>query len=368
MSRLHALASVVALAVLSIPSASLAADPLKKELELIAFFAAATEPNPARPEPASPAAIPDSWAPPPAEDTPEARFALVWGNAELRRSPDDPSPLRAYDYPDEERERYPDAVFAVRVIGETDDGLLEIRLGGNSLWGSHCVGSAMMEHWMAVRGWIEPSDRVEVLAEEDWVEFPDGTGVLLMPGTPLIGDQGWLNGQLVPLSAGARRAFEYPGDARRLEQGFGSGRIPWTTTGAVGGEPFAVRQPVIDRNDALGLSSFEATETGTLARYTRRCGEVRFLTDAAVTEDTRTGILGALMGNDDSLVLAAGTPLFWIDGQPAGQVGTYGVTLESWQFFGEQMRCVDVRVSGVLRDRKAPTVPICVRPEDVESP
>ena len=188
--------------------------PGPEKRRLIAFFAAATEmdervqawkqtprlfsledpePRPPRPEPAPPAPIPEGWAPPPNEDTPDASFALVWGNATLRRSPDDPEPVRMYDFPDEERESYPDAIYAVRVLGENDDGLLEVRLGGNTDWNSHCVGTSLLEHWVAVRGWIEPDDRVRVVAEDEWVDFPDGTGVRLMAGTPIVGDQGWLN-------------------------------------------------------------------------------------------------------------------------------------------------------------------------------
>lgn len=319
-----------------------------------------------RPVPQAPRELDPGWEPPPAEPREGAHYSLVWGNTELHRTPDDPEPIRMYDYAEDLRSPYPDAVYLVEVLGEDADGLLEVRIGGDMGWDRHCTGNGIGIHWTALRVWIEPADRVEILAAELSVEHADGTGLRLMPGTPLMGDQAWLNGQLVPLPDGAERALSYTADAPRLEQVFGSSRIPWATEGRLGGAPFAVRQPAIDHGDDLGVSSWEPTEGGALVRYTRRCGEVRFLMEGAQPDESpaQAGILGALMGDTETVRLPPGTRLYWADGRPAGQVSTRGVTLEAWQLYGEQMRCVNVPLATTQGDLRQPSVPVCFLPGD----
>ncbi len=307
------------------------------------------------------------WVPPPAQPREGAHYSLVWGNAQLLRAPGDAETIRVYDYADELRALYPDAVYVVEVLGESSGGLLEVRVGGDMGWDRHCTGNGLLSQWAAVRVWLDPSDRVELLAAEVAVDHPDGTGLRLMPGTPLIGDQAWLNGQLVPLPDGAERAHSYAADAPRLEQVFGDGRIPWDTTGTLGGEPFSLRQPAIDHSDDVGMSTWEPTETGALVRYARRCGEVRFLMEGAQPDESsgQAGILGALMGDRETVRVPEGTHLYWSDGRPAGQVSTWGATLETWQLYGEEMRCVSVPLATTQDDLRQPSVPVCFRPEDL---
>ena len=307
------------------------------------------------------------WVPPPAQPVEGAHYSLVWGNAQLLRAPGDAEAIRVYDYADELRPLYPDSVYVVEVLGESAGGLLEVRIGGDMGWDRHCTGNGLLAHWSAVRVWIDPSDRVEVLAAEVSVDHADGTGLRLMPGTPLIGDQAWLNGQLVPLPDGAERATSYAADAPRLEQVFGEGRIPWDTVGTLGGAPFAVRQPAIDRNDDVSMSSWEPTENGALVRYARRCGEVRFLMEGAqpVESPGRAGIIGGVLGGSQTVRVPEGTRLYWADGRPAGQVSTWGATLETRQLYGEQMRCISVPLATTQGDLLQPSVPVCFRPEDL---
>lgn len=321
-----------------------------------------------RPTPQAPKEPESGWEPPPAQPREGAHYSLVWGNTELRRSPDDPEPIPTYDYVDDLRALYLDAVFAVEVLGESADGLLEVRVGGDMGWEQQCAGNGLMVHWSAVRVWIDPADRVEVLAAELSVDHADGTGLRLMPGIPLIGDQAWLNGQLVPVPESAERALSFTAEGQRLEQVFGSGRIPWTTEGTLGGEPFAVRQPAIDHSDDLGVSSWEPTDGGALVRYTRRCGEVRFLLDGTQPDESQAGmygVIGGLMGDAETVSVPAGARLYWIDGRPAGQVSTRGTTLETWQLYGEQMRCTTVPVATTQGDLLQPSVSLCFRPEDL---
>jgi hypothetical protein len=318
-----------------------------------------------RAAPSPPVAPAEGWTPPPAMGGDDARFALVWGNAELRRFPDDPQPLRAYEYPDAERREHPGAVYLIEVLDGGGDGLVEARLGGGVTWERHCVGSNLLERWTAVRVWVEPGDLVEVLAEELAVDHEDGTGIRLMAGTPLIGDRAWVDGQLIPVPDGAVRAQHYPADTQRLQPSYSSNGLVWGTGGTVGGQPFALRQPAYDHNHETYLSSSRPVDGGVLVTLTRRCGEIRFLTGSLPPEDTAAGIFGLLGGamGEDRVTLAAGTRLHWLDGRPAGQVAEERV-LEGGLLYGEEMRCVDVELA-TTHDALAPRpVPLCVRPED----
>ena len=318
-----------------------------------------------RPLPSPPVAPAEGWTPPPTTGAADARFALVWGNAELRRFPDDPEPMRVHDYADAERLDHPDALYLIEVLGGGEDSLVEARLGGDVTWERHCVGSNLLERWTAVRVWIESGDLVEVLAEELAVEHEDGTGIRLMVGTPLLGDSAWVYGQLVQIPADAVRGIDYPADALRLEPWFSSDPVRWGEQGSVGGQPFVVRQPAYDHNDGTFLSASKPVDGGSLVTLTRRCGEIRFLTEGLAAAEQSAGIFGihGRAMDEDRVTLAVGTRLHWLDGRPAGQVAEER-TLERGLLYGEEMRCVAVELATTHDELPTQKVPICVRPED----
>ena len=318
-------------------------------------------------EPVAAVVSDEDWAPPPAEADADTQFVLLWGNADLYRSPDDPAPLRAYDYADADRLQHPDALYVAPILNEGDGGRLEVRLGGQLEWDRHCVGSNLMPYWTAVRVWIDRDDQVEVLAKEVVVEHEDGTGVRLMPGTPLVGDQAWLHGQLVPVPADAIRAASYPGDSPRLEAKIGGHTLPWNTEGHIGGQLFSVRQPDYQYGDAWFISNSTPTDGGSLVALNERCGQVRFLLEG--TEPTPYSAFAGMFGNTvedgDQVQFPAGTRLYWIDGTPAG-VMVQARNFAPSQVYGEQMRCVDQEIVSTLRTLPATTVPLCARPGDVQ--
>jgi len=293
----------------------------------------------------------------------------LWGNAELYRTPDDPAPLRAYDYPDADRLLHANALYAAPVLGEGDGGRIEVRLGGNLEWSRHCVGSNLLPYWTAVRVWIDPEDLVEVLDEEVVVDHEDGTGVRLMPGTPLVGDRAWLDGQLVPVPAGAIRSKTYPGDAPRLDPMEMAHSIPWDSPGTLGGEPYAVRRPDYQYGDELWISWASPTDGGHVVALRDGCGEIRFLMDGDKPTEP-SGLWGIMGGTEDTrsqVVFPAGTTLYWIDGTPAG-VTTQDHGYEPAQVYGDAMRCVDHEIINTMRALPPLTVPLCVRPDDVVTP
>jgi len=306
------------------------------------------------------------WTPPPTRATATDRFALVWGNAALYRTPDDPLPLHAYIYGDEKRPQQPDAVYVVQVIGDVDtDDLVEVRLGGEMEWDRHCVGSNLMPSWAAIRVHVEPDDFVPVLAEEVGVEHDDGTGVQLMPGTPRVGDRAWLDGQLVPFPPDATWATTYNGDVARMEDGSVSGYYPWDIAGTIGGDPFSVRQPGNQYGDEFYVHGWASDDDGGLITHRHRCGEVRFRVDGEVAPGDMAGIFGLLgsAAEGEWLRIPAGTRMHWVDGTVAG-VTSRDHSVEAEQVWGEAMRCIEAPTVNALRGMSATYVPLCARPED----
>jgi len=336
------------------------------ETPLVAAGGTATQ----HPVPAAAAEVPAAWTPPPTGAPATARFALVWGNAALYRTPDDPMPMLPYIYGDEVRLQHPDALYVVQVLGDSDaSGMVEVRLGGEVEWERHCVGSNPMPPWAALRAWVLPDDLVPVLAEAVSVEHDDGTGVQLMPGTPWVGDQAWLDGQLVPIPPGATWATTYPGDAAKLKDTPVGFQFPWAVAGTLGSEPFAARQPGYQYGDHLWVSGWAPDDDGGLITHRDGCGEVRFRVGPEVAPIELSGLLGlgGKGAEGDWLTLPAGTRLHWIDGTVAG-VTSRDHSVEADRIWGEAMLCVDVPLVPSLRGMTATEVPLCARPEDWAGP
>jgi hypothetical protein len=293
------------------------------------------------------------------------RFALVWGNAELYRSPEDPAPMRAYDYDDGSRLEIPDAMHMVQVIGDVDaGGLVEVSLGGDVVWERHCVGNNLMPHWATIRAWVDVADLVPVLAEEVGVEHEDGTGVRLMPGTPRVGDQAWFEGQLVPIPNGAAWTTTYSGDVARLAGAPATAHFSWDISGTIGGEPFHVRQPGFQYGEWFYVDDWAAGDDGGLITQRDGCGEVRFRLDRDVVPDETAGALGVfgMQAEGEWVTIPAGTPVYWSDGTDAGVV-SLDHRVEAAGVSGESMRCVEEPIVPALRGMTANTVSLCAPAE-----
>jgi hypothetical protein len=338
------------------------------------FFPGANRPDPPPPVVVREAqALPQGWQPPATEAGEEARFALVWGNAELLRHPGDPDPVRLYDYPDHKRAWYPDAIYLVHLLDQTADGLVEVRIGGPVTWERHCVGSNVLSWWTAVRAWVAPDDVVEVLAAEVGWEHEDGTALHLLPGTPLLEDGAWLQGQLVPIPENAVRAASYAANAPRNERTRSGEHLPWTQPAILGGQPLALRQPAFDHNDHLTISSWTATDPGALVTLTSACGEVRFFTpgstpaEADDTEGVMGGVMGGMMGDVETAHIPAGTTLYWPDGIPAGEA-VQPSTVRRFRFRDGPMSCLELPLVQTLGNFNDPRTTLCVRPADLPAP
>ncbi len=333
------------------------------------FFPGANRPDPPPPVVIQEAqALPQGWQPPLTDTRGDARHALVWGNAELLRFPEDPAPVRLYGYPDDKRAWYPDAIYLVHLLGETADGLLEVRLGGPVTWERHCVGNDVLPWWTAVRAWVSPDDVVEVLANEVAREHEDGTALRLQPGTPLMRDEAWLHGQLVPIPDDVVRTTSYPADAPRLERVRSGDHVPWAQSAVLGGQPLPLRQPAFDHNDHLYISSWTAMDHGALVTLTSECGELRFSTPGSrptADDDTVGGVIGGMMGDVELLRIPAGTLLYWPDGSPAGEA-VQPYTVRRTSLLEGPMQCLDLPLVQTLDDLTDPRTTLCVRPEDLE--
>ncbi len=317
-------------------------------------------PPPERPEPAAPQAAPAGWMAPAGEAEQLARFAIIHGIGGLQRASGEPivSVGEAYS-------AGVDQLYVVELLGRRD-GLAELRLGGVVDWDSHCVPHQTLSRFVAVRAWIPESDLLPVVGEDLVVDHDDGTGLLFLPGTPVIDGRLWLHGQLFPLPASAYTVHDYGSNATRHQRVYGDVRIPWGTTGTIGGEPFALRQPSYDHNEDFAVSSVAPRGDQSLFDVSLKCGGYRFLGETPPPGDPLAGIFGALGGGARgaaAITVPAGTRLYWADGQPAGQT-VEDQTIDRSELFGSAMRCVERRLGSAEEHRVA----LCFDPADLESP
>lgn len=315
---------------------------------------------PPRPEPVAPRASSPGWTPPAGQPSAASRFAVIRGVGGLLRAPGDPVLLADPGDP-----ASADQLYVVELLGRSD-GLAELRLGGEVAWDQHCVPHQTLERWVTVRAWLPEDQLLEVVAAEVVEDHADGTGLRLLPGVPVVEGHAWLAGQLVPLPDGARTATDYGAGEPRLEIVHSSEQIPWTTTGQIGSEPFELRQPAYDHNDAMVVSSAVSRGGTSLIVLTERCGELRFTAPLTQPLVQATGVLGGLMGGmgpTDWTTLRPGTKVYWINGQPAGQVLTEFTVLSS-ELRGAAMRCLEPK----LGSAEGWKVPLCFDPADLETP
>ena len=325
----------------------------------IAAMAPATA-APPLPEPAAPQLPAPGWNSPVGRSGSDAQFAVIRGIGGLLRAPGEPLVLVDTAYAPSE-----DLLYVVELLGR-GDGLAEIRLGGAVDWDTHCVPHQTLAPWVAVRAWIPEEELVELLAEELVRDHADGTGLRLLPGTPVLDGRAWLDGQRVPVPDGARTATDYRTGELRLERVYGPVQLPWTTTGHIGGEPFTLRQPDFDHNDALTVSASSPRGEHSLITLTERCGELRFMAPLPEPNGEFAGIFGALRGSGDDapwVTLRPGTRVYWLDGRPAGQVVEEHAVLAS-ELYGTPMRCLEPKL-GSAEDQR---VPLCFDPADLETP
>jgi hypothetical protein len=328
----------------------------------VALVAMPRAPVPApRAEPASPEPVPTGWSAPAGRPAQPGRFAIVQGLDALLVEPGG-QPILSVGEP---YAAGVDQLYVVELL-DRQGGFAEVRLGGEVDWDEHCVPHQTLGRWIAVRAWVPEAALVPVVSEDVLVEHADGTGLRLLPGTPVLDEGAWLDGQLVPLPAGGRTALEYGGEAPRLQREHGAQRLPWSTAGSLGGEPFTLRQPAYDHNDALTVTSVIPHGEGSLVTLSERCGELRLLAPAAEPAAELSGVLGGISGwgaDTEWVTLRVGALVYWEDGRPAGRVVRDHIVAEA-ELYGTSMRCVETKL-GSAEDLK---IPLCFDPADLESP
>lgn len=333
---------------------------LNQALEAATGAMPSAQAPPPRPEPGNPQQPAVGWNPPSGRAGEDARFAVIRGIAGLLRESGEPVATADPAHPPGE-----DQLYVVELMGR-QDGLAEVRLGGAVDWEKHCVPHQTLARWVAIRAWIPEEALLPVVAEDLVVEHTDGTGLRLLPGAPVLDGQAWLDGQLISLPEGAHTTGDYGADETRLQRVYGADRIPWATTGSMGGEPFALRQAAYDYNDMLTISSATPRGDASLITLTARCGELRFLAPAPEPSAQLGGVLGLLGGAAGDAVrvtLRPGTPVYWVDGQAAGQVVEEHSMLAS-ELYGTSMRCLEAKVGSA----EARHVPLCFDPADLGEP
>lgn len=254
-------------------------------------------------------------------------FVLLWFDTAFHRAPDDPAPMRAYDFGDTPRQRRPGHFFVMQVL-ETDgpwvkvvDPVKWLREDGTSL---HCMGSgAFWVQHFAIELWVNQADLVPVLTQRFNKGFEDGTFVDLRPGTPVIDGRPWAMGYQFPIDVPKASIGDHYHPANqtspRADGGFkmlnahpkrfalGGAAVPWS-------------QEITDYAKApflrLNPDHSRAYETG-------GCGHFELSFEGEVVPGPNGGLLGGIGGASKTvpgIEIPKGTALFWPGGGRAGSV------------------------------------------------
>lgn len=106
---------------------------------------------------------------------------LVWDDAKLLVDPTDPASAIQVAMLRAPRARSVDAVFEMRVV-RTRGALVEV----TPVLGDGCMGAALVTSVDAPHLFVSRADLAPVLATAFVAHFPDGSGIELEPGTPVV--------------------------------------------------------------------------------------------------------------------------------------------------------------------------------------
>ena len=343
------------------------------------------------PKGAAPAAAPESPATPqpeaasvdsapPATAGGEGSFALVWYDALLHRSLDDEAPLQAYDFGDLPRERRPGQVFTVRRLESRGEW---VKVGGVDRWHDdewrsiHCIGSDIFDtHEVNVAVWVHERDLAPVLTAPFELRHEDGTYVSLTPGVPLIGGKPWLDGYSFPFSVPAESiglAYEpAPFQETSLPPSSNFAAKPASVQVSLGGDRVPWSQPVWSYAEEPIVRLTEAID-GKRHLVAERCGSFELAVEGSgeFTPLPIGGVLGGMAGAGEPRpggMVAAGTPLLWPDGTPAGHT-VAELRRHTLAPGSEPMTCIEVGVGRELKTERfrGEMAQICVETSRVEA-
>ena len=337
---------------------------------------AAAPVDPAAPQPE--AALVDAL--PPATAAGEGGFALVWYDALLHRSPDDGAPLQAYDFGDVPRERRPGQVFTVTRLESRGEW---VKVGGVDGWLDdqwrpiHCIGSDIFDmQGVDVAVWVHERDLAPVLTAPFELRHADGTYVSLTPGVPLIGGRPWLNGYSFPFSVPAESiglAYEpTPVEEASLTPNTSYQAKPASIRVSLGGDSVPWSQPVWSYAEEPIVRLTEEID-GKRHLVEERCGSFELAVEGAghFTPLPVGGVLGGMVSAGEPRpggLVAAGTPLLWPDGTPAG-LTVAELRRPELAPGSEPMTCIEVGVGRKLKTERfrGEMAQICVETSRIEA-
>jgi hypothetical protein len=252
-------------------------------------------------------------------DVPEG-FVVLGAYAPLHVRPSADAPSFAFE-PD-----VPDGYAAFAVVGNQGDWI-QIRNLDAEEAAKHCVGGWNALEDFALDFWVRTSDVQRVTVRSVVDKFGDGTSAMLAAGTP-VKESGALWTALgpgasaqVPLRVDAVGRFYRPGALYD----------PPKLLGAMANEaPLEIGGHAIDTNVLLGedaIDLFESTrrDDGTLVGVGTRCVELKALLrgnapDQFPVEPTLAPSDAKGIDEGEGLEFAAGTKVFWYEGDAAGKV------------------------------------------------
>jgi hypothetical protein len=254
----------------------------------------------------------------------DEQYVLLWDDTAFFRSQHDATPLRAYDFGAAGRRAHPGEALVARLL-EDDGEWIQIATGPiewlvNGRSHVHCLGNKPIEAPTAMTLWVHASDVAPVLRSAFARSYPDGSSVNLLPGVPIIDGHPWVEGFLLPITIPADQIgtrYHPTPDAIAVEDGhllrvksmkatLGGAEVAWKQT------PWNFSKPP--------WVSF--AQRGRRVRENRGCGTIELLFHGVAEDEPSPATLdiGSVVSNDDSIALAAGTPLTWLDGSPAGRL------------------------------------------------
>ncbi len=269
-----------------------------------------------------------------ASQTSDPRFVLIWTDARLHRSPDDPEPVRAYDYGGDARSARAGEVYVARLVAdhgawlEVDTGPIDWLDDANRPY--HCASSNVLGRdlpagsgGVALRLWVRRADLAPVLTRPFDRSFDDGTYARLRPGTPIVDGRPWIDGFLLPIQVeDAAIGTNYrvlPLPPATDDDGFRMQDVV-EVRAALGGAEVSWQQPPWNYSESPYLLVDDAGTRVTTSDA--GCGEavLAFTGRVAPSEFDQYGIGGLSTGRVPGVRVAEGTPLQWPDGTPAGTV------------------------------------------------
>ncbi len=294
---------------------------------------------PQRPEVAELPAEPEAAAEAPVAEVAEvpevgeSAFVLVWFDAPLYRSPEDEAPLWAYDFGEAPREDRPGQVFVARHLESRGPW---VKVGGVNRWIDgdrrplHCIGSDIFDaSAVDIAVWVQERDLAPVLVAPLDRRYEDGTSVALNPGAPILGERVWVDGYSLPVAPPPESVglLYRPVEPRPRSRAETSLVAASTLVATLGGAHVPWSRPVWNYAERPLLSLTDEGDGGHHL-IVERCGTLELGFEGEYEALPPGGVLGGMAGGSAQAggSVAAGTPLLWPDGSPAGSV-----TEELWR-------------------------------------